>query len=376
MSEKTHQPTEKKLRDAQKKGQVPRSKLFTSAAVTLGGLSATLVFADDTARRFLGWTRALLSNHDTVPSDALKQGVEVLALCAAPSLVGALMAALLSSVAMTGLQFNAEVVSPKLERIDFTEGVKKLFSTRQLIDVLKGLTISFIIGWIFWSAVKSNAPLAFSSVNAGGGQAFAALVTLLRPVVVKAAVVLLVLGVADWALQKHRHVKDLMMSHQEVKQEHKNSDGDPHQKAKRKSLQKQLANSGNARGVSKATAVVVNPTHIAVALRYAEDECEAPYIVARGREEDALKIRKEAAALGIPVVRDIPLARSLIHYDVGEEVPEELYQAAAAILKVALEESEQEPNRQRPQAARDDAERSGSVGRGEATQNRQNGENS
>jgi type III secretion protein U len=167
-----------------------------------------------------------------------------------------------------------------------------------------------------------------------------ALLSLLQPLVIKAAVVLVVLGVGDWMLAKRRHVKDLMMSHQEVKQEHKNSEGDPHHKSKRKSLHKQLANGGRARGVQKATAVVVNPTHIAVALRYAEDECDAPYIVAKAREEDALKLRQEAAALGIPVVRDIPLARSLIHYDVGEEVPEELYQAAAAILKVALEEAE------------------------------------
>ena len=247
------------------------------------------------------------------------------------------LAAFLSAVAMSGFQFNAEVVSPKLERIDFTEGVKKLFSARQLIDVLKGLAVAAIIGWLFWSAVEANAAFALASLQHDGGRAFAALVSLLQPVVLKAAVVLLVLGVGDWALARKRHLKDLMMSHQEVKQEHKNSDGDPHQKAKRKSLHKQLSAGGAARGGQKATAVVVNPTHLAIALRYAEDECEAPYIVARGREEDALKIRKEAEALGIPVIRDIPLARSLIHYDVGEEVPEELYQAAAAILKVALE---------------------------------------
>lgn len=340
MSEKTHQPTAKKLQDAQKKGQIPRSKLFTSAAVTLGGLGATLVFADDTTRRFVGWTRSLLSAQETAPADAIDQGVRVLVQCAAPSLAGATCAALLSAVAMSGLQFNADAVSPKLERLDFTEGVKKLFSARQLVDVLKGLAVAAIIGWLFWSAVQSNAHLALSSVHYDGAQAFGALVTLLRPVVLKAAVVLLVLGAADWALAKKRHLKDLMMSHQEVKQEHKNADGDPHQKAKRKSLHKQLAAGGSARGVAKATAVVVNPTHIAVALRYDEAECEAPYIVARGREEDALKIRREAQALGIPVVRDIPLARSLVHYDVGEEVPEELYQAAAAILKVALEVAE------------------------------------
>ena len=337
MSEKTHQPTDKKLRDAQKKGQIPRSKLFTSAAVTLGGLAATLVFADDTTQRFVGFTRSVLSTQDMAPADGIAQGVRVLALCAAPSLTGAVLAALVSAIAMSGLQFNADVVSPKFERLDFTEGVKKLFSVRQLIDVLKGLAVAAIIGWIFWTAVKTNASFALASMNYDGASAFGALVTLLRPVAMKACVVLLALGFADWALAKKRHIKDLMMSHQEVKQEHKNSDGDPHQKAKRKSLQKQLANGGTARGVQKATAVVVNPTHIAVAIRYAEDECEAPYIVARGREEDALKIRREAESLGIPIVRDIPLARTLVHYDVGEEVPEELYQAAAAILKVALE---------------------------------------
>lgn len=341
MSEKTQQPTAKKLQDAQKKGQMPRSKLFTSAAVTLGGLTATLVFADDTSRRFVGWTRGLLGSLETTPVDAINQGVRVLALCAAPSLAGALAAALLSSVAMSGLQFNADLVSPRLERLDFTEGVKKLFSVRQLVDVLKGLAVAAIVGWIFWSALQSNATAALASVHHDGGRAFSALLTLLHPVLMKASVALLMLGFGDWALAKRRHIKDLMMSHQEVKQEHKNSDGDPHQKAKRKSLHKQLSAGGSARGVRQATAVVVNPTHIAVALRYAEDECEAPYIVARGREEDALKIRQEAAALGIPVVRDIPLARSLVHYDVGEEVPEELYQAAAAILKVAMEVSQE-----------------------------------
>ena len=127
------------------------------------------------------------------------------------------------------------------------------------------------------------------------------------------------------------------MTREEVKQEHKKSEGDPHHKAKRKALHRQLATGGPARGVQKATAVVVNPTHIAVALRYDQAECEAPYLVAKGREEDAFEIRREAKALGIPVVKDIPLARSLIHYDVGEEIPEELYRAAAAVLKVALE---------------------------------------
>lgn len=356
MSEKTHQPTQKKLQDARKKGQIPRSKLFTSAAVTLGGLSATVVFAPATAQRVKAWTASMLDASASVaPEKALVDGVRLLGACAAPSLAGALFGALAVSVVQSGLQLNTDAVSPKLERLDVVEGFKKLFSVRQLVDVLKGLAVAAVIVALFWSAVTELAPFAFNALQLDDGAGgFVALVKLLQPLVLKCAVVLVALGVADWALAKRRHVKDLMMSHEEVKQEHKNSEGDPHQKAKQKSLRKQIANGGGARGVQKASAVVVNPTHIAVALRYAEDECEAPYIVARGREEDALKIRREAQALGIPVVRDIPLARSLIHYDVGEEVPEELYQAAAAILKVALEESEastDQPQQQKKEGA-------------------------
>lgn len=130
------------------------------------------------------------------------------------------------------------------------------------------------------------------------------------------------------------------MSHDEVRQEHKSAEGDPHAKAHRKAQQRRLSAGGPTRGVGRATAVVVNPTHIAIAIRYDSHECEAPYIVAKGREEDAVKIRQEAKALGLPIVKDIPMARALIHYDVGDEVPEELYQAAAAVLTVAQKEAD------------------------------------
>lgn len=340
MSEKTHQPTAQKLREARKKGQIPRSKLFTSAAVTLGGLAGTLAFAGDSSVRLQAWTVSLVGLSQQDPTAAMWDGVRVLALCTAPSLVGALGGALAASVAMVGgLEVNADAVTPKLERLDPAEGFKKLFSVRQLVDVLKGLLVAAVIAWLLWSAVRDAAPWAFRGLSHEGAAGFVALLSLLRPAVLKAAAVLLVLGVGDWALARRRHVKDLMMSHEEVKQEHKNSEGDPHHKAKRKAEHKRLASGGPARGVQKATAVVVNPTHIAVALRYDEAECDAPYIVAKGREEDALKLRKSAQEQGIPVIRDIPLARSLVHYDVGEEVPEELYQAAAAVLKVALEQS-------------------------------------
>jgi len=156
-----------------------------------------------------------------------------------------------------------------------------------------------------------------------------------KGVALRAGVAVGVLAALDFGLARWRHGRELMMTREEVKNEHKESEGDPHHKHQRRAMHRQLAAGGPARGVRAATAVVVNPTHVAVALRYQPRECDAPYLVAKGREADALALRREAEQLGIPVIRDVPLARSLVQLDVGMEIPEELYQAAAAVLTAA-----------------------------------------
>jgi type III secretion protein U len=336
MSEKTHEPSAKKLKEAREKGQVVCSRLFSASAVTLGGLVGTFAFLEQTTTRLQSLTRAALSLTGTSPTEALVDSGHVLALATAPCLLGAFAGALGSQLVTAGLQVNAEVVTPKLERLDVVEGVKKLFSLKQLIEIAKGLLVTVIIGLVLWRSAVELAPQVLRLPALPGEVAFPAALALWRPVVTKAAVLLVALGVGDLALARRRHRKDLMMSREDLKQEHKNAEGDPHQKSKQKSMRKQLANGGAARGVQKATAVVVNPTHLAIALRYDETECDAPYIVAKGQGADALKIRTDAQALDIPVVRDVPLARTLIHSDVGEAIPEELYQAAAAVLAAAL----------------------------------------
>jgi len=340
VSEKTQAPSAQKLKHARRKGQIAKSKLFTSATVTLGGLLGTLAFSAETTSRLRGWTAALLVG-TADPTTALYEGLWLLARSATPTLAGAFVAALASQVALAGFEVNVDQVMPKLERLDFIAGARKLFSVQRLVDLAKGLAVAGLMAFLLWRGVVAAAPLALRAVDAEGGQALTALLDLWRPLVLQAALVLATLGLGDQLLARRKHLRDLMMTKEEVKQEHKSSEGDPHAKRKRKALHQQLASGGPARGVHKATAVVVNPTHIAVALRYDEAECEAPYIVAKGREEDALKLRREAESLEIPVVRDIPLARALVQYDVGEEVPEELYQAAAAVLQVALAASEE-----------------------------------
>lgn len=347
MSEKTEQPTPKKLREARKQGQFARSRLLSSAAATAGGLLGFLAFADGNAARLKTWTEQLFADPTRAPAKALTEALVLFVLTVAPALIGAFIGSALVSVATAGLHFHPDQVKPKLERVDPFAGFRRIFSLKQAAEVGKGLLVAAVLGLLVWCAAEDGAGVALRAVTVDGVTAMTALLAVLVPTLKRGLALIAVLGLADYALARIRQKRALMMSKEDVKQEHKQSEGDPHQKAKRKALGRQLAMGGQARGLHKATAVVVNPTHIAVALRYDEAECDAPYIVAKGQETDALNLKREAKELGIPVVRDIPLARSLIHYDVGEEVPEELYQAAAAVLKVALEKADH-PGKETP----------------------------
>jgi type III secretion protein U len=337
VSEKTEQPTPQKLRAARRKGQVARSRMLSSAAATVAGLLAFSATAPAGWSRLQAFATTLFLRQDLSVDEAAAQGLSVLAFLCGPALCGAFVGGAAFSAAQAGLQAQPKLLLPQLSRVSLAAGFKRLFSVRQAVDTLKNLAICAVVTALVWKAVHQAAPDALRSAWQPGQGSLLAVLGMFRPLILQLAAVVGVMALGDYLLARRRHVKDLMMSREEVKQEYKNSEGDPHSKAKRKSLHRSLANSGPARGVHKATAVVVNPTHIAVALRYDLSECEAPYLVASGRDEDALAIRREAKRQGIPVLKDIPLARSLIHFDVGEEVPEELYRAAAAILKAAMD---------------------------------------
>jgi type III secretion protein U len=191
-----------------------------------------------------------------------------------------------------------------------------------------------------WSLLPSALRLPLLDAPGAG-------LTLLRPEALRVwgRVLLLatVIGVVDLVLARRRHRRSLRMSRDEVRREHREQEGDPRHRAHRRAAHRQLLASGRARGVKAASVVVVNPVHLAVALRWAPEECDAPYLVARGRGTDARAIRAEALGAGIPVVRDIALARGLVQYDVGEEVPEELFRAAAVVLQRALDRLDPAP---------------------------------
>ncbi|MDQ3263341.1 MAG: EscU/YscU/HrcU family type III secretion system export apparatus switch protein [Myxococcota bacterium] len=346
MSEKTEAPTPQRLRKAREQGQLPRSRMLNGAVVSAAAITASIAFAPEVTAHLMDWTRQLLQGPQLEPTLALAGAVQVLVRASAPPLLAALLAAVAVSVGTTGFKFAPVQALPKLERIDPAAGFKRLFSLKQLGELGRSVLVCALLGWLMWRAVRESGPALIVAIYSHAERASAAFLGPLLEALQDVALVFAVVGLGDYALARHRHLRELRMSRQEVKQEHKDSEGDPRHKAHRKALHRQLSARGPARGVHKATTIVVNPTHIAVALRYQPDECDAPYLVAKGREGDALALRAEAKRLGIPVVRDIPLARSLIHFDVGDEIPEELYRAAAGVLHAAEQLRSQDPHPQ------------------------------
>lgn len=335
MSEKTEQPTHQRLQEAWKKGNVPKSKLWSGGAVTLAGLAAFAASAPAGGARLLRWTERLFADPTAPPLAAAGEGARALALLAAPPLAAAFLAALAAGAALSGLRFTPELLLPRGDRI--APSLKKVVSARATLAVGKGLLAAAAVLGVAWLSGRGGLNALVGTVRGDALGAALGALDWAWSVALRAGVAVGVLAALDHGLTRRRHWRELMMSREEVKNEHKQSEGDPHHKHQRRAMHRQLAAGGQARGVRAATAVVVNPTHVAVALRYEPKECDAPYLVAKGREGDALALRRAAEALGIPVVRDIPLARSLVQFDVGMEIPEELYQAAAAVLAAAFE---------------------------------------
>jgi type III secretion protein U len=312
--------------------------MLSGGIATLAGLVGLGAFAAEVFSRLEAWTCRLFSGRPWGVGEALSEGAWVLVVGSAPPLLAALAVGGLVATCFAGLQVRPKLLSPRLDRIDPFAGLGKLFRARSLGDLAKGLAGGALLLWVGWTSAEAALPELVRAVTSeapgGMGRALGAL----QPGLVRCSGVLFALGIVDYLLARRRHLSDLKMSRDELRREHKEAEGDPTHRAKRKSAHRQLAASAGGRGVKSASVVVVNPTHIAVALRYTEADAAAPLLVAKGKDDEAFHIRSEARRLGIPVVKDIPLARSLVRFEVGEEIPEELYLAAATVIAFAAEQ--------------------------------------
>ncbi len=337
MSEKTEAPTQKKLRDARKRGEVAKSKDFPKAAVFLVFVLWLTVAGGGLIDRFA----ALLTqagHHASMPfSDGLSDLLELALreLAQATLLPLALMAAvgLLAELFNTGVVFAPERLAIKFDNLSPLKALKNWFSMRNLVELVKSLLkIGLIGGLCAFLAARNMNGLVWSP--AGDAAAFTgATALLLQAMLLGCTIAFVVFAAADVLLQKRIFLRGQRMSKDEVKREYKESEGDPHIKGHRKQLHRELMREPAKAATRKSTAVVVNPTHIAVALRYVPGETPLPLVMATGRGELALAIRKEAEAAGVPVMQDVPLARALERdCEPGDYIPLALMDDVAAVL--------------------------------------------
>ena len=342
--DKTEKPTPKKLRDARKKGQVSKSTdltqsvLFLTAAAVLSFTGAALV---EQLKAFMieSFSPRLLTGVLDTGSLVTRIGnaSTKFLLLSLPLLMGLAIAAIAANFAqLQGLLFVPSALSPKFSKLNPVAGLQNiLFKPKTYLELVKNLLKFIIIFWLAYSTLSSALRNLIVSSRLDIAQIASFGPTLLFSLLFKVGGVFLLFGAADYALQKKLFMKNLMMSKEEIKQEYKEEEGDPHVKGHRKALYMALLRENAVKQVPKAKAVVVNPTHIAVALQYEETQMNAPRIAAKGEMFLAQKIIEIAKSHNVPVIRNITLARSLFTLELEEEIPEELYETVAEILNLA-----------------------------------------
>ncbi len=327
-SEKTEDPTPRKLRKAREQGDVPVSGALTQSAA----LSAAVVLMPTSAAIATATFRSALPGalRGTVPSPW--QVVQQVFACSLPLLGAAALAAFALGVVQTGGLVTFARLAPRLDQLNPAEGVKKLFSLERVVQVLRALLTALVLTWLCASLLEHEAQ---SVANTAGDTAKAAAVStaLTMRLLWLSLGLTVTMAVIDVLLTRRAWLRRNRMSKDEVKREYKESEGDPQLKQERKRAHQEMLDNSSLLALKDANVVIVNPTHLATALRYDEERDEAPTVVASGQGEFARQLVEAARAYGIPVVQDIPIARALRELQAGDEIPEDLYEAVAEILR-------------------------------------------
>ena len=240
---------------------------------------------------------------------------------------------LLVSIVQVGWKVSTKPMKPELSKLNPLNGFKRIFSKDSLFELVKSILKIVIIIYIAYTSIKDNANDLFALYDLGLNQAVALVGTLIINTGIKLSIVYLVIGLADFIYQKHKFNEDMKMTKQEVKDEYKNTEGDPQIKGRQRRKMQEVSQKRMMQDVPKADVVITNPTHFAVALKYEAEVSSAPVVLAKGEDYLAQKIKEVARENKIEIVENKPLARMLYHnVDVGAEIPPELYQAVAEVL--------------------------------------------
>ncbi len=338
-SQKTEEPSQKRIDDARKKGQVAFSREVNNFFLLL----AFCIILIALAPYLMKWLAVIMMPFVSRPEDFNLQPGNVLNLVKGTMLnIGTVMlipfaitvtAALLAGGLQTRFNFSTERVMPKLEKISLLKGIKRMFSLRNFVEFLKGIIKISIVGLIAYLAVYAY----MDRIRLMPAFDISDMITFLYDMSIRIAIgvtaVMLVIAGADFAYQRFEYMKNLRMTQQEVKDEHKQQEGDPQIKAKLRQIRAQRARNQMMTNVPQADVVITNPTHFAIALAYDPETMEAPVVKAKGQDKVAKRIKTIAEDNKIPVFRNPPVARALFdNAEIDEEIPLEYYEAVAKII--------------------------------------------
>jgi flagellar biosynthetic protein FlhB len=337
--DKTEPATPKRREEARKKGNVAKSMEINSAAVIISALIALLLLGGFTLSTLLSFTERFYSHPYAllVDEDSL-QNIFALLISASgravlPFMLLVLVAGLAANVAQVGFMFSSESIKLNFDKLNVVNGLKNLFSRKSLEELIKNFLKISVVGLLAWLVVRRELDHFFHLGDQTAWGIFRIVSQSTAHLVIWAAVAIMVIAAFDWWFQRWDWAQKLKMTKQEVKDEHKQTEGDPQIKARIRSTQLEMAFKRMMADVPKADVVITNPTHLSIALRYDHTTMNAPVVVAKGARLVALRIREIAREHGIPIRENKLLARAMYPVvEVGMEVPEQFYKAVAETL--------------------------------------------
>jgi flagellar biosynthetic protein FlhB len=338
-AEKTYYPTFRKLQKARQRGHLPQSQELTSVVTLLVLIAMVALLGPSLTKWFMGQIKHGMSCENIVFASTesfvafINGKTADLLLVILPVLAALFVGAVLAGVAVSGLNFAPRAIELKFDQLNPVAGFEKLINARSMVKLLISILKLICISLVVWFYIRSKLEVFAALRWAWSTEILAVIARLILGLLIRVGIVLLVIGVADAIYQKWKYIHDLKMTLQEVKRDRKDTEGSPELKGRIRRIQIEMASRRMLREVPKASVVLVNPTHVAVALRYDSRQMEAPVMVAKGADHLAEKIREIARAYGVPIIRRPELARTIYAtVKPGNPIPDALYVAVAEVL--------------------------------------------
>ncbi len=342
--EKTEPATQKKLDDARKEGQVAKSKEIVNSLSLLVSfiiLKNIVGSMGENILELFSYIYSIIPTYSRTEQDMnvavamgiLGQAGIKLAMIILPIVAVTFVIAFLGEIVQVKWRPTAKPLQPKFSKLSPISGFKKIFSTQSLVNLLKSVAIVFICAYIIYSELAGQFMLLYNLYDITLMDAIRATGEIVFDIIIKISAVYLVIGFVDLIYQRKKFNDDMMMTKQEVKDEYKNTEGDPIIKGQQRRRMREASQRRMMQALPEADVVITNPTHFAVAIKYDLDVAKAPFVIAKGEDFLAQKIKEEARKYDIEIYENKPLARALYSgVDIGQEIPQELYQAVAEVL--------------------------------------------